>query len=247
MIPATAGHDFDALLEGAATGLEGTLGVRLADPTAEETLVARTTSGINEYPAGSGVYGATLTAPDWPDDRGTDRDNVPWKVAVVWDDGETYWVEDLYLYPGAIPDELGDTLATADDVAARLGRDLTPAEITQAEAAIAATTGLIATEVGLTAVEVVAINPRPGYLKTLCVEKAVAVIVNPHGLAASSEQLGQWQHSETYPRAADIGLFLSDGERRRIRRAVRGGAFQATSFETPYSGTALDDEPDLVL
>ena len=44
------------------TGLTGTLGVRITD-NAGATTLARTTAGITEYPAGSGIYAVTLTSP----------------------------------------------------------------------------------------------------------------------------------------------------------------------------------------
>lgn len=50
-------------LEGAASGLIGTLGVRIIDNANGADAVARTTTGMTEVPAGSGHYIATLTAP----------------------------------------------------------------------------------------------------------------------------------------------------------------------------------------
>jgi hypothetical protein len=65
------------------TGLTGTLGVRLID-NAGATTIARATAGIAEYPAGSGIYEVTLTAP-----------GTAGQYSIVWDDGTNYAPEDL--------------------------------------------------------------------------------------------------------------------------------------------------------
>lgn len=65
MIYARPNEPFDAVLEGAPTGLAGTptLGVRITRPSTATTVLARQTTRIGETPAGSGVYVAALTAP----------------------------------------------------------------------------------------------------------------------------------------------------------------------------------------
>lgn len=76
MIYAKPGDTFTAVLQGAATGLAGTLGVRIerGDGT---TATARTTAGIIELEAGSGAYAKNdLVAPG---DAGT--------FIVLWDTG----------------------------------------------------------------------------------------------------------------------------------------------------------------
>lgn len=113
--------------------------------------------------------------------------------------------------------------ATADDVAARLGRDLTADETTQAEAVLDIVAGLIADAVAKDGDAWVA-DPVPTTLMLLSIEKAISALVNPNNLASFSEQLGSYQHSGTYPRSGDVGIFLSDSEERRVRRAVYGAA-----------------------
>lgn len=112
--------------------------------------------------------------------------------------------------------------ATYSDVATRLARTLTTAEQNQATAVIAAVTGLITEEVGKADVAnwAATLSPVPETLKSLCVEKAVAVISNPRSVASESVRLGAAERSSTFPRASDIGIFLSDEERLRARRAV---------------------------
>jgi hypothetical protein len=89
--PSTA---FEATAQNFPTGIAGTIGVRVVD-NAGATVTARTTAGIVEHPAGSGIYGATLTSPA-----------VAGQYSVVWDTGgsDVSWaVEDLVVTPTAIP------------------------------------------------------------------------------------------------------------------------------------------------
>jgi hypothetical protein len=58
-----------------ATGLAGTLGYRVRD-LAENDTTARTTSGISEDIANSGIYRATITSPA-----------TSGQYEIVWDDG----------------------------------------------------------------------------------------------------------------------------------------------------------------
>lgn len=89
MLYVAPGSTFEAVLSGAPTGLTGTLGVRLLDNAGAEAL-ARTTSGITEFPAGSGVYSAVLTAP-----------SAAGQYSIMWDPGsvapETVALEDLFV------------------------------------------------------------------------------------------------------------------------------------------------------
>lgn len=59
------GTKFTASLDLGAgmTGLVGMLGVRIVDPGVQEVPVPRTTSGVSEFPAGSGIYGVELICP----------------------------------------------------------------------------------------------------------------------------------------------------------------------------------------
>jgi hypothetical protein len=57
------GATFYSDLDNAPTGLVGTVGVRIIRKSDEATVLARTTAGIVEVPAGSGRYVATLVAP----------------------------------------------------------------------------------------------------------------------------------------------------------------------------------------
>lgn len=75
VIVAAPGASFEASLQNAPTGLVGTIGVRIVDGIGGTT-TARSTAGIVETPAGSGIYVATLTAP-----------TTAGSYQVVWDTG----------------------------------------------------------------------------------------------------------------------------------------------------------------
>jgi hypothetical protein len=121
--------------------------------------------------------------------------------------------------------------ATADDVSTRLGRELTTPEEDQVTAVIDSVDGLIRSEVDRDADWDP--DPVPAYLKELTIQKAIAAIVNPFNLASQSEQLGVFQHSETYQRAQDGGIALSEAEGRAVRSAVYGEAAGSARLKNP--------------
>lgn len=63
MLRAAPGAEFEAYTSGFATGLVGTIGVRVRDGQGADA-IAHTTAGIAEDIASSGIYRATLTAPE---------------------------------------------------------------------------------------------------------------------------------------------------------------------------------------
>jgi hypothetical protein len=86
-IYAPASSTFTAEFHGAATGLVGTVAVQVLD-AAGTVVIARSSAGIVEAPAGSGVYIATRTAPA-----------TAGAYTVLWDTGtvtpDTTAIEDL--------------------------------------------------------------------------------------------------------------------------------------------------------
>jgi hypothetical protein len=62
MLEAIAGSEFVAVVSGFPTGLTGTAAVQLLTPIGG-VIIARTTEGINEVPAGSGTYVTVMVAP----------------------------------------------------------------------------------------------------------------------------------------------------------------------------------------
>lgn len=126
--------------------------------------------------------------------------------------------------------------ATTTDVETRLGRGLTSAESALAAAVITSVEGLIAEALGKDQDWIDALDPVPTTLSQLCIEKAVALITNPEGAASVSETLGAYSNSTTFPRAADIGIFLSRDEVARVRQAVSG-----LSRGTARQASVVDD------
>lgn len=92
MLTVLPGATFEASTSGWSTGLVGTIGVRVLDQVGG-TPIARTTAGIAELVAGSGIYGVTLTAPA-----------AGGQYAIVWDDGSGGFSEpeDLLVTSAAI-------------------------------------------------------------------------------------------------------------------------------------------------
>lgn len=79
------GQQFESDLDAAPTGLVGTIGFRLRNAETGVDTLARTTSGIVETPAGSGIYRVTAIAP------------IPATYQQIWDDGAgspTYAIDD---------------------------------------------------------------------------------------------------------------------------------------------------------
>lgn len=94
------------------TGLTGTLGVRIID-NAGSTTLARQTSGIAEYPAGSGIYQVTLTSP-----------GTAGQYSLVWDDADGHFAQDdLFVTSESVETVVGDgnLYITAADLRAILG------------------------------------------------------------------------------------------------------------------------------
>lgn len=94
------------------TGLTGSLGVQILD-NAGNTTTARTTSGIAEYPAGSGIYAVTLTSP-----------GTAGQYSLAWDDGSDHWaVEDLVVTSETVSITIGsgNLYVTADDLKTIIG------------------------------------------------------------------------------------------------------------------------------
>lgn len=117
--------------------------------------------------------------------------------------------------------------ATIDDVEIRAGRELTVAEAEQAEQVIGTVTSLICDAAGQDAEWAADLDPVPGVLTAVCVERVVAAIANPSGLAAESERLGEYEHSLTFPREGG-GIYLTPAEQLQVSRAVNGTNVSST-------------------
>lgn len=112
MIYAAPSASFEAIAQGFATGLTGTIGVTILDGIGGTT-TARSTSGIVETPASSGIYTATLTAP-----------SSAGQYVLVWDDGSgVYASEALTVNAAGAPAAVSATaLVTLAQVRAYIGK-----------------------------------------------------------------------------------------------------------------------------
>ena len=150
MIAVSPSADFEAVAQ-FTTGLTGTLGVRIRDNDGNDVL-ARTTAGIVEDIAGSGIYRVTLTAPV---DEG--------QYTIVWDDADVptpnYAIDELIVLGGSdIPTVGGiSAYATVAELAGLLKVSATAREAALVRVLIAAADE-IDSEVGRT--ERYAIPPR---------------------------------------------------------------------------------------
>jgi hypothetical protein len=69
-------ESIEVSVEAGTTGLVGTLGVQVINVATDVATIARTTAGISEVPAGSGLYFVNLPAP-----------SIPGSYIVLWDKG----------------------------------------------------------------------------------------------------------------------------------------------------------------
>lgn len=111
--------------------------------------------------------------------------------------------------------------ATTTDLAALLGRTFTDDEETQAALLLDLSTGAIAAGVDKDDDWAGALDPVPSVLRALCLAVARRVMVNPAGARSQSEQLGAFQHSESFTDGS-AELMLTDIETLAARRAVYG-------------------------
>lgn len=124
--------------------------------------------------------------------------------------------------------------ATADDVAARLGRNLTDAETTASENLIGTVQALIIDAVDRDSEWADALDPVPGVLKGIVVEKVCGALANPQGIQSMQETLGQHSYAVRFGQGGS-SLWLTPQEERLARSAVYG---TLTGSSTPR---ALND------
>lgn len=126
---AAPGATFEASVANGTTGLTGTIGVRISNLATDVDFLARTTTGITEYPTGSGLYARAFTAA--PTTGGT--------YAIIWDTGGAtpiYAREDLIVtYSAASPTGSGPlylTLASLKATLTMTGTTFADADVTLA-------------------------------------------------------------------------------------------------------------------
>jgi hypothetical protein len=129
------------------------------------------------------------------------------------------------------------SFATAEDVATRLGRSLTPTEAATAEMLLAGATAVIADAAGKSDQWADSLEPVPQILSQLAVELVNRVLSNPTGAASVSEQLGAYGQTTSWRSIADgSGLTLTPTEASLVRRAVYGQASASAPLQS-----VLDD------
>lgn len=115
------------------------------------------------------------------------------------------------------------SLATSQDVSARLRRELTEPEEEAAEILLESATELIVDAVGgdVTTAMLETLDNRT--LWVVCVECVVRGFDTPAGARSSSQTLGLYTKSISYTDSqSGGGLFLTEREERMVRRAVFG-------------------------
>jgi hypothetical protein len=170
-----------------------------------------------------------ITIDDLPDSRGLYQFRRPYTAP---NDGGTYRAIWTYgceqVYETVVVAESSEAqFATADDVAARLGRELTAGETATVDYLLTMASAIIAEAAGKDDGWVVTLNPVPQLLRGLSVELTVRALANPNQLAQLREQLGSYSYAATF--ASDAGMALKPVEVMLVRRTVHG----ATSGSAP--------------
>lgn len=134
--------------------------------------------------------------------------------------------------------------ASSEDVEARLGRPLTSQDAAMAAALLDAATAVIAQAAGRDDQWAQTLSPAPDVIRYLTVELAVRVMTNPDGARSVSEQLGAYQHAQSFhDTAAGGGLLLTKTEELLVRRVVVGAV---SGSATTRSILDPDPEPEPV-
>lgn len=110
--------------------------------------------------------------------------------------------------------------ASVDDIANRLGRDLSGGETTSVELLLEGATAVIANAADkdddwATDLEAATV---PRILKFVCIEAVCRALANPSSLQSLQEALGQASYSARF----GPGLMLTDSEQLLVRREVYG-------------------------
>jgi hypothetical protein len=201
MLTTRVNATFEATVDGAATGLVGTITARIEDGQ-NTIVVGPQTSGIVE--AGVGIYTATLTAPTTAGD-----------YTVIWSYDGAEASEDLTVHAAFV-------FATVDDVRARLGlASMTDDQAAQTTILLELATGLILDAVEKDDDWLDTLDVIPPRLRVTCIEATVRGFVNPSGARSQSETLGAHSFSQSWADAA-AGMQLTEREERACRRAVFG-------------------------
>jgi hypothetical protein len=134
--------------------------------------------------------------------------------------------------------------ADIEDFEARHG-DLSEADQETVEALLEDASALVAAEAGDSAEEWLtdSSSEPPREVSVVCIAMAYRAWRDPDGV--SRERLGAAEVE--YRADVPDSIWLTDNERRTVQRAAKIGSFKAVTLETPYSGSDIEDLPDLPL
>ena len=137
------------------------------------------------------------------------------------------------------------TFADSDDIATRAARTLSTAETNLANMLLEAVGDEILEALGRDEDWADALDDTGATYKALhgvSIEAVTRVIANPSSAERLSEQLGSYSYSQSFRESAvSAGLYLSDLERRRIRKVVYGRNVVSSRMESVIS--EVYDEP----
>lgn len=108
---------------------------------------------------------------------------------------------------------------TTDDIADRLGRDLTTGEQQSVALLIEGAQAVIAAACDKDDDWAAALTPVPKLLRVVAIEVVCRALANPNSLDSLQEGLGQWSSTARF---RDAGMMLTPGEELLVRRAVFG-------------------------
>lgn len=138
-------------------------------------------------------------------------------------------IEEVDAPGGEDPDAV---FATAAEVAARLGRELTEAETAHVEMLLSLAASAIAAACDKDDAWAASLaEDVPNALRITSIEMVVRVLQNPGGVRSRSKTLGQFSTAESFAdKSAELAL--TDAEERRVRRAVFGTGSGSAKAQT---------------
>lgn len=113
------------------------------------------------------------------------------------------------------------TFASLNDLAILLGYDLTAAEKAKGQLALELVTADLVSRLGQTDEWAAALDPIPGIVPLMVLDRVAAYMRNPAGARSESETLGAYSHSTSFTDGAH-GLLLTDDDVRACRWAIFG-------------------------
>lgn len=153
-----------------------------------------------------------------------------WYV-IRWVDGAGAWFDsDPVEYLTTVPI---NNFASIEDVALRLGRDLTDSEESSVELLLNLASAAIRSAVDKP--DDWMPDPVPDLVRGFTIELTCRAMANPEGLFSKSETIGSYSYTNSFSKDRPSGLSLTDDEVLALRRAVwksNSGSARADSIAT---------------